>query len=228
MSGEDRVRGVYGDLGRSFEHIVSEQGKVVKYALERWDDTYKLQIGRAEQKRIRVIDAKTELYRMVSLYILFQGVVLTTVVKASNLKCHNSFAPALFSALVYIAAIFGLRDRLLFYYDTKSALRSEEATANMTMRKITYVLSKGGDFKFDAMDNDLQPPLQDPPLEDPGDGENRPLLGVGVNQESIASTGTPQRRFQRDPEKYYWHIMAFVSLFSAFVIINCFIILCIE
>eukprot|EP00262_Sarcandra_glabra_P001386 TRINITY_DN1148_c0_g2_i2.p1 TRINITY_DN1148_c0_g2~~TRINITY_DN1148_c0_g2_i2.p1 ORF type:complete len:208 (-),score=13.78 TRINITY_DN1148_c0_g2_i2:209-832(-) len=75
-----------------------------------------------ERQEKRVLALETKLYNVANFYLVFQGVVLTAISQASQLKCHKWWIPFSLSLMTALVNGFAFAYTLIKYVRTKKQL----------------------------------------------------------------------------------------------------------
>lgn len=105
--------------------VLIEKSVIHKKALEEWDRKEKLFASRVERKTNKVGNLKNEVYQLIGLFSVFQGVVLTAVSQSNLLHCNNRWSPILLSVLASIVTIAGVAQKLLQISSLEYTIYSE-------------------------------------------------------------------------------------------------------
>ena len=125
MNGPQTADTSYGNAAARRHEV--EVTPLLKLHLQDWEDEKKQQLASVESYRGRCDATKSDVYRLMGFYFVFQGVVFTAVSSSSRLTCQTSFLPVVLSALASIATVVSIHLKLTYYSTHKlKFIRAEQ------------------------------------------------------------------------------------------------------
>lgn len=97
----------------------------LKLILKDWQSKLKESQERKERKQSLSLNVKNEIYQLIGFFILFQGVVLTTVSQATQLTCHTWWGPFALSLLASLTTLVGVCNKFHNFIKWKRACDKE-------------------------------------------------------------------------------------------------------
>jgi hypothetical protein len=138
-SAKDEIDEEYGDGGRLPEIyseikrlLVIQQSPIHAKALEEWSKKETLFSTRVERKKQGVANVKSDVYQLLGIFSVFQGVLLTAVAQSSLLHCNNWWSPIALSLMASVVTISGVVQKLKRILEFQHTIHSEEQSLKVT------------------------------------------------------------------------------------------------
>ncbi len=108
------------------EEATTRRGRALKKGLETWRHDVRVLQKRIDRKEQQSSQIMNEVYQLVGLFIVFQGVLYMAAAQAQLLDCRNWSTVFVLSVLASAAAIAGVTQKLLQLEDIQKTIKKEE------------------------------------------------------------------------------------------------------
>ncbi|KAG0627001.1 hypothetical protein M758_2G166800 [Ceratodon purpureus] len=138
-----------GDLKQRAAALVQiEADDELKCLLADWEATVSFETSRIERKETLSYHVKNEIYQLIGFFIVFQGVILTTVSQSNNLRCENWWSPFALSAIATIVTLGGVVLKSFDYVKWRNGAKQLQRHVKVLKMQINYLKLHGKDFDF--------------------------------------------------------------------------------
>lgn len=125
-----------------------EDSRPHKLTLEDW----KSQLNASSKNLVRKLSSRnsstSDLYQILALFFVFEGVVITAIAQATALRCHNWYLVLLLSAIAFIATLCACIHKLKEIAEAHKLYLEEKAVCSSLFNSIEKLKEKGSDFEL--------------------------------------------------------------------------------
>ncbi|KAI5073880.1 hypothetical protein GOP47_0011893 [Adiantum capillus-veneris] len=152
---------VFEKRSSNLPSIFTSENHEHRVTLEDWTKQYESSERHLVRKQANCSSARSDLYQILGLFFVFQGVVLTAVAQANQLRCHNWILPFFLCLLTSLAAFGACLQKLKEISELTEQHRLERAHYVSLRRSIENLKQEG--VSFDVRKG--QPELKGPYTE---------------------------------------------------------------
>ncbi|KAJ7526202.1 hypothetical protein O6H91_17G087500 [Diphasiastrum complanatum] len=171
-----------------------------KVLLQEWQNEESLLRSRIERKELKYNNAQNEIYQLLGLFFVFQGVILTAVAQAQALTCKHWWSPFTLSLFASLATLGALLEKLAALRKFQQQLLLDKDNARILFCSIRDLKDKGSSFDLES---------------DPGRTKNQRRLLCSAKREASIYIFF-----------YGAAVMTVLVLFSVIILASCVKILC--
>ncbi|XP_002966134.2 uncharacterized protein LOC9652708 [Selaginella moellendorffii] len=146
-----------------FEQIAGN--KALRLRLDFWKKEEEVVNQRIERKEQRLQSAKNEIYQLLGIYFVFQGVILTALAQANDLSEKWRWIPFVLSTLASMATILALVYKLRDCSELERQIKGEKLMSKALFQASDDLKSMGS--AFDHKDVQRQPHITHRPQDRP-------------------------------------------------------------
>lgn len=123
-----------------------EDSRPHRLTLEDW----KAELNASNKNLVRKLSSRnsssSDLYQILGLFFVFEGVVITALAQASALKCHNWYLVVLLSAIAFFATLCASIHKLKEIVEAGKLYLEEKAICSSLSSSIAELKERGRDF----------------------------------------------------------------------------------
>ncbi|KAJ7515672.1 hypothetical protein O6H91_22G022600 [Diphasiastrum complanatum] len=127
-----------------------EESFAHKVHLQQLQDEEKILKSRIERKELKYNAAQNEIYQLLGMFFVFQGVVFTAVAQAQALTCKQWWSPFTLSLFASLATLAALLQKLAALRKFQRQLLVDKDEARILFRYIRTLKDQGSSFDLDS------------------------------------------------------------------------------